>query len=125
MLSLYMRVPVRYAPIEPRRFVWVVLHTDSMTHATRKGDADWAEMIEAWVSKLADDSQDAVQRFEAARNLVAMRGFRFLPAERVAQVPLHELRDRLEAAQVRDDKPDMIEAQAWRPRTGPDDHRGA
>lgn len=112
-LSLYKRVPARYAPIEPRKFVWLALHTDSRAHAERKAVTVWAEMIEAWESKLAGDSQDAAQRFEAARNLAAMRGFRFLPAERVAQVPLHELRDRMAAVPVRKgEQPDMIEAQA-------------
>lgn len=111
-LSLYKRVPARYASIEPRRFVWVALNTDSMTHATRKGDAVWSEMVEAWESKLAGDSQDAEARFESARNLAAMRGFRFLPVERVAQMPLHELRDRMAAVSTRKGELDMIEAQA-------------
>lgn len=111
-LSLYKRVPSRYATVEPRKFVWVALHTDSMSQAARKGDAVWSEMIEAWEARLAGDSQDAAQRFEAARNLAAARGFRFLPVDRVAQVPLDELRDRMAAVPMRNGEPDVIEAQA-------------
>ncbi|MBB1493023.1 tyrosine-type recombinase/integrase [Paracoccus sp. MC1854] len=111
-LSLYKRVPARYEAVEPRKFVWVALHTDSMTQATRKADAVWSEMIEAWEAKLAGDTADAEQRFKAARDLAAARGFRFLPVNKVAQVPLDELRDRMAAVPLRSDEPDMIEAAA-------------
>ncbi|MBB1493390.1 hypothetical protein H5395_18360 [Paracoccus sp. MC1854] len=87
-LSLYKRVPARYEAIAPRKFVWVALHTDSPSLAQRKADAVWSEMIEAWEAKLAVDITDAEQRFQAARDLAAARGFRFLPVNKVAQVPL-------------------------------------
>lgn len=111
-LSLYRRVPGRYAPVEPRKFVWVALGTDSPSLAERKGGAVWAEMIEAWEARLAGDTTDAEQRFEAAKALARARGFRFLPVERAAQLPLEELRDRMAAVTMRKDGPDLIEAAA-------------
>ena len=109
-LSLYKRVPTRYAAIEPRKFVWVALHTDSRAVATGKGDAVWNEMLDAWESKLADNTQDAAERFEAAKSLAAARGFRFLPATKVAQLSLEELRDRMVVVRRGDADSDMIEA---------------
>ena len=109
-LSLYKRVPARYAAIEPRKFVWVALHTDSRAVATGKGDAVWNEMLDAWESKLAGNTQDAAERFEAAKSLAAARGFRFLPATKVAQLSLEELRDRMVVVRRGDADSDMIEA---------------
>jgi hypothetical protein len=45
-LSLYRRVPKRYASIEPRKFIWLALHTDSPTTAERKAGPAWDELIE-------------------------------------------------------------------------------
>ncbi|CAM3988479.1 hypothetical protein GQF56_15160 [Rhodobacter sphaeroides] len=43
-------------------------------------------MIEAWEAKLAGDTQDAAQMFEAARELAAKRGMRFLSYDKVARL---------------------------------------
>ena len=111
-LSLYKRVPARYQSIERRTFVWVALHTDSKIQASQKADAVWNEMIEAWEAKLAGDTKNAEERFQAARDLATARGFRFMPVEKVAQVPLEELRNRMAAVPMRSDGPDMVEAAA-------------
>lgn len=110
--QLYKRVPKRYAPIEPRRFVWLSLHTDSELLAKQKEPATWAQMIEAWEAKLAGDTSDAEQRFDAARDLAAARGFRYINAEQVARLPKNELLQRLEAVAGPDDKPDPRDAAA-------------
>ncbi|CAM3199670.1 hypothetical protein SAMN04488021_1242 [Paracoccus aminovorans] len=111
-LYLYRRVPKRYESIEPRRFVWVSLHTDSPSIAKAKEAAAWEQMVEAWEAKLAGDSADAEQRFNAAKELAAARGFRYMRAEQVAKLPLEDLRDRMAKIPVKDDQPDMIEAAA-------------
>lgn len=80
-LSLYKRVPKRYAPIEPRKLVWLSLKTDSQSVPTQKANAAWGQMIDAWEAKLAGDTSDAEQRFAAARDLAAARGFRYLRAD--------------------------------------------
>lgn len=90
MLSLYMHVPKRYEAVEPRKLVWFALHTDSQSVANTKGNAVWDQLIEGWEAKLAGDSSDAEARFQAARDLAAVRGFRYLGAAKVAKLPLEE-----------------------------------
>ncbi len=88
VLYLYKRVPKRYASVEPRTFVWLSLHTDSQSVAAQKEPAAWSQMIDAWEAKLAGDTSDCEQRFEAARDLAAARGFRYLRVDQVAQLPI-------------------------------------
>ncbi|KRS11028.1 integrase [Roseovarius atlanticus] len=111
-LSLYKRVPKRYASVEPRKFVWLALHTDSQSEAERKAGPAWEQLVEAWEAKLAGDTQDAEQRFAAARDLAAARGFRYLRAEQVAQLPKSELLERIEAVGGTDTDPDIRDAEA-------------
>ncbi|WP_206050332.1 DUF6538 domain-containing protein [Oceaniglobus ichthyenteri] len=96
-LYLYKRVPKRYASVEPRTFVWLSLHTDSPSEAKSKETSTWDQMVSAWEAKLAGDTSDAEQRFHAARDLAEARGFRYLPVEKVAELPFEELRDRFAA----------------------------
>lgn len=86
-LSLYKRVPRRYQSVEPRKFIWLALHTDSQTEAERKAGPAWQQLIEGWEAKLAGDTSDAEKRFSAARDLAAARGFRYMRADDVAQLP--------------------------------------
>ncbi len=106
------RVPVQYKDVEPRKSVYVSLHTDSETIARQKAPAIWQEQIEAWEARQAGDTADAEKRYEAAQRLAKARGFRFLSAERVAQLPTEELLQRMESAKKRDGDPDMAEAAA-------------
>lgn len=105
------RVPERYRPVEPRAVVWISLHTDSESVARQKAPMAWAHLIEAWEAKLAGDGEDAERRFEAAKELAAIRGFRYLPASRVADLDREELLRRLEHVS-RKGEPDPIEAAA-------------
>jgi len=106
------RVPRRYADIEPREYVWISLHTDLEDVARRKAPGIWDEMLEAWEAKLHGDTEDAEQRFEAAKELAAIRGFRYLPASEVARLPRAELFKRIEKTMRPDGKLDTIEANA-------------
>lgn len=110
--QLKRRVPVRYQRIEPRKVVWVSLHTDSETVARSKALTLWNELVQGWEARLAGDSKDAEQRFAAARELAETRGFRFLPAKRVAELPAEELLARVDAIPVRNGKPDLVVAAA-------------
>jgi len=96
-LYLRKRVPTRYATVEDRAVVWVALHTDSESVAAIKAPAAWAQMIEGWEARLAGDTADAEARFEAARQLADVRGFRYLPAPQVARLPAEQLLQRVEA----------------------------
>ncbi len=110
--QLVQRVPRRYQPVEARETVWISLHTDSETVANAKAPMAWAQMIEAWEARLAGDSPDAESRFEAAKELAAARGFRYMPAARVAKLPRDELLQRIEAVQTSGDAPVKTEAAA-------------
>ena len=115
ILYLYKRVPKRYASVEPRKFVWVSLHTDSPSVAKAKEGATWEQLVAAWEAKLAGDTTDAEQRFKAARDLAEARGFRYMRADQVAKLPLEDLRDRFKAVtgfKDKPDRPDMLEAAA-------------
>jgi hypothetical protein len=111
-LSLYKRVPKRYQTIEPRKFIWLALNTDSVTEAEHKAGPAWEQLIAGWEAKLAGDTTDAEQRFEAARDLAEARGFRYLRVEKVAKLPPEELLDRIDAIPTRNGKPDLKEAAA-------------
>lgn len=91
------RVPRRYLDIEPREYVWISMHTDMLDVAKRKAPAIWDEMLEAWEAKLRGHDADAEVRFDAARDLAATRGFRYLPAAQVARLPREELFSRIDA----------------------------
>ena len=106
------RVPQRFATVEPRQTVWISLHTDSQTLAETKAPAAWAEMIEAWEARLAGHSEDAEHRFEAARQLAQARGFRYLPAKKVASLPTDLVLDRIEAVRTIAGDPDKLDAAA-------------
>lgn len=109
---LMRRVPRRYARVEPRGTVWVSLHTDSQDIARQKAPHAWQHLIEGWEARLAGDRGDAERRFDAAKELAAIRGFRYLDAERVATLPQDEVLERVEAVVDRNDKPDKLEAAA-------------
>jgi len=101
------RVPRRYQGVEPREFAVISLHTDSKPVAESKAPQVWADLIEAWEARLAGDTDDAEQRLEAARNLAAAKGYRFMRAREVAKLPLAELRDRLAAARGTAEREDL------------------
>jgi hypothetical protein len=109
---LYRRVPKRYEAVEPRKFVWISLHTDSHSAAMQKEVPVWAEMIAMWEAKLAGDTSDAEKRYAAARELAKVKGFRYLPASDVANLPVEELLARVDAISGPISKPDLNEAAA-------------
>ena len=110
--QLYKRVPKRYAEVEERTFVWLSLHTDSVSVARSKADRAWAQMIEAWEARLQGGTADADRRLAAARDLAAARGFRYLDAGGVAKLPTSEILNRIEAVPLRNGSPDKLEAAA-------------
>lgn len=94
------RVPTRYAKIEPRRVIWISLHTDSETVAARKAGQLWDWMIDAWEARLAGDTADAEAKYAAAVDLAGARGFRFMKADAVAKLPVEAIVERVEAVTV-------------------------
>lgn len=105
-------VPRRYASIEPRKVVWVSLHTDSKEKADLQGALVWHEMLAAWDARLDGDTDDAEQRFAAAKRLAAKRGFSYLPVSKVAELSREERLQRVEKIPLQNNGPNRIEAQA-------------
>lgn len=91
------RVPVRYSTVEPRSIVHISLHTDSKVIAQNKASQVWGEMIEAWEAKLIGRDREAAHRMAAARDLAARRGYRYLAAADVAELPINNLLTRVES----------------------------
>jgi len=106
------RVPRRYAMVEGREYVWISLRTDLEDVAKRKAPAIWDEMLEPWEAKLHGHDSDAEARFEAARELAAVRGFRYLPAAQVAKLPRAEHSDRMSRVKRKVGTIDIAEAEA-------------
>lgn len=106
------RVPLRFKEVEPRIHIVISLHTDSETVARQKADAVWAQMIDAWEAKLEGATTEGAARLAAAKRLAQRRGRAYFPAEQVAQLPLEELLQRIEAVVNRRGEIDMGEAEA-------------
>lgn len=106
------RVPNVYKVVEPREFVTISLRTDSLSEAQKKAAETWDAMVAAWEARLAGNTDEAGKRFEAARQLAARRGFRFMPAVEVAKLPDDEFLARVSAAMRPDGTVDTIEARA-------------
>lgn len=106
------RVPARFKPVEQRSEIWISMHTDSERVASQKAPIVWQEQINSWEAKLAGDDADAERRFEAARELARLSGMRYLPAQKVAQLPQDALLDRIEAIPERNGQVDLREAAA-------------
>lgn len=106
------RVPVRFRSVETRREIWQSLHTDSETVAKQKAPIIWQEQLNAWEAKLAGEDEDAERRFEAARDLAQLRGMRYLPVRKVAELSRDALLDRIETIPERKGVIDSREATA-------------
>ncbi|QCO55011.1 integrase [Pseudorhodobacter turbinis] len=106
------RVPKRYAVVEPRSEIWESLKTDSYSVAMQKSAGVWNAYIEGWEARLAGRNGDAAERFRAAQQLAAMRGFQFLSVDKLETAPLEEILERVESAQRADGTPDEVVASA-------------
>lgn len=106
------RVPVRYAKIERRGVILMSLHTDSEKVALEKASTVWAELESAWEAEVNGAQAIAKERFEAAKKIAERRGFAWMPADRVADLPLDELLDRVEATRLTDGRTDQFRAEA-------------
>ena len=90
------RVPARFAAVESRKTVWFSLKTDSKTVAEKKASLVWESLIVGWEAQLAGCSDDAVARFEAAREIAARHGFRYLPIRDLQNLPFEDILARVE-----------------------------
>lgn len=91
------RVPARFAAVEARAHVTASLHTDSEALARDKAVSLWRAMVDGWEARLAGRDADAQARFQAARDLAAVRGHRYFDVSEVARLPLPDLLARIDA----------------------------
>lgn len=112
--NYYLRkyTPTRYKGVESRREILHSLHTDSLEVATKKAILVWGELIEAWEARLAGDTEDGEAKYQAARDLAKLRGFRYLPGAQVAKLPIKDLIARIDAIPVPKGKANVQEAVA-------------
>lgn len=111
-LSLYRRVPKRYAEVEPRKHIWLSLGTDSPTEAEAKAEIVWQKLVAGWEAMLSGDTSNAEARFQAARDLAEARDFSYLEIRKVAKLPTDDLLKRVDAIPMRDGRPVKSEAEA-------------
>lgn len=105
-------MPARYSKVEPRKELWISLHTDSKTEAEAKAPAIWRAQIEAWEARLAGATEDAEKRFQAAQDLAGKRGFSWLRLAEVKHLPRADLLKRIEAIPAHSQQPNRQEAAA-------------
>lgn len=91
------RVPQRFTSVESRTTIWISLHTASEKVVKAKAPAASSEMLAAWEARLTGQTAEAEEYFEAAKQLAQARRFRYLPAERVARLPVQNILDRVES----------------------------
>ncbi len=110
--QLRRRVPKRYKTVESRETIWISLHTDSQSIAKRKAVDAWEELLQSWEAKLAGSSDHAQERYDAARELANIRGFRYMDVSAISKLPLENLLDRIASIRTKQGEPDPIEAKA-------------
>lgn len=106
------RVPKRYSHVEDRDTIWVALKTDSLREAGEKAVGIWKQQIAGWEAEMAGKQGVADKHFEAISELAQIKGYHYLPAQKVSVLPIDELLQRIEAIPVRYGIPDEAQAAA-------------
>lgn len=99
------RVPLRFASVEERPIVGVSLHNDSQSAARRKAEEVWTPLIAGWESALRGEGGGACARYDAAKDIAVRRGFSFMAAPVVADLPIEEPVARSRAVVAKADAP--------------------
>lgn len=95
---LIRRVPKRYASVESRKMIWISLKTDSLSLAEDRADKAWDEMLAAWDALLMGDTEAYEMQLAMAKRAAQSMGFRYLPVNKVAELPFDDMIARIEAA---------------------------
>ena len=106
------RVPLRFRGIEPREVIWESLKTDSKAIAQQKMERVWSAYLDGWEARLEGRDAEAQLRFRAAKGLADRRGYAFLAAKTVSELPLVDLLERVEDIPATEGTPDPQAAEA-------------
>jgi len=109
--SFQKRVPRKFADVEPRQVFYSPLNSKTEATARKEAEKIWAAQLDTWSKLLPSSSQDPFAEYNASRALAIKLGYSFLPAARVAQLPLDEFLSRVEATAV-DGEPNIEMAKA-------------
>ena len=90
------RVPKRYTNLEPRKLIRTSLNTQDLSLAQAKAAQIEILQNQEWELALSQDA--SVPSYEAAKKVAELRGFSYLPADQIAQLPTHQICDRIELA---------------------------
>ena len=94
------RVPARYAHLETRKLIRTSLHTQDLSLALAKASQIELLQNEEWELALQNPSAPGTwtQRTDKLRQIAQLRGFAYLPMQQVANLPIHEICERIEKA---------------------------
>ena len=106
------RMAARYLPVGDCASFYVSLNTDSLALAEQKAAAIWNEQVDVWEARLAGDDVEASRRHASLQAIAQTRGFPYLHAADVADLPRRELLQRIEAIPVHESTPDKTIAAA-------------
>lgn len=95
MWHYYRRVPKCFSDVDPRRFVKQALRTDSEIVAERRAAVVNEATEQYWRDLISNRSDNAKERYAAAIRIAQGLGVSYMPADELAQAPLHDIADRL------------------------------
>jgi hypothetical protein len=102
------QVPVAFQQVEDRQVIWKALSSQTEKGAEKEARKIWAKLIFEWEAQIVSPRETD---FERAHRLASGLGFHYLPAEVVAELPLPELLDRVEAVLTPDGQIDLDRAE--------------
>lgn len=110
---LRMRVPARYASVEPRAELHRSLKTGDKSVALQRLPTVEAHVLAELDARLAGrDAPGSGSHYEAIARLTSARGFGYKTAQELAEGDMSEILRRLDDLRAAGDKPDSTEAQA-------------
>lgn len=101
------RVPKRYAHLEKRTLLRTSLHTQDRGLALAKASQIELLQDQEWEAAYQGMTAEPHIALERLQSIAQLRGFTYLPAESIVQLPLSQICDRIECA---DKAPKAVEA---------------
>jgi integrase len=104
------QVPVAFQHVEDRQVIWKALAAQTEKGAEKEADRVWTKLLAGWRAQIPSPGETA---FEEAHRQARQIGIHYLPVDIVAELPLPELLDRVEAVLIPDGQIDLDRAQMF------------